>query len=262
MGETATKNEKAPRTGRLKRLIPLGVLVTGIVLFFATGLNERLSFDVIALRYGELQAFVEAHPVLAPLAAAGIYALATALSLPAGSLLTITAGLIFGWFLGALIVVSGATIGACILFLAAATALAGFFRERAGDRLSAMAKGFRESATNYMLFLRLTPIFPFWLVNAVPAILGVNFFTFAWTTFIGIIPGTIAYAYAGEGLRAIVAERAEACLAGIAPCGEPFSFASLVKLEVLIAFALLGLVSLLPVLLKRLRGRRPGGTEA
>jgi uncharacterized membrane protein YdjX (TVP38/TMEM64 family) len=125
-----------------------------------------------------------------------------------------------------------------------------------------MADGFREDATSYLLFLRLTPLFPFWLVNAVPAILGVNFVTFAWTTFVGIIPGTVAFGFAGEGLRSIVADRAVACMAGIDPCGQPLAAGDLVTTEILIAFALLGLVSLLPVLLRRVRRGKPGGSDS
>lgn len=116
-----------------------------------------------------------------------------------------------------------------------------------------MGKGFREDATSYMLFLRLAPVFPFTLINVVPAILGVRLSTFAWTTFVGIIPGVTAYAFAGEGLRSIVSERAAACAIDQPPCGTALSPADLVTKEILIAFALLGVVSLLPVVLKRLR---------
>jgi uncharacterized membrane protein YdjX (TVP38/TMEM64 family) len=260
MTQIAQKRTPTGGNARLKRLAPLGVLIAVIVLVFASGLNRQITFDNIAIQYGALERLVAGHALIAPLAAIAIYALATAVSLPAGSLLTVTAGLVFGWILASIVVVIGATIGACLLFMAAATGLAGFFRERAGDRLNAMAEGFRKDATSYMLFLRLTPIFPFWLVNAVPAILGVRFLTFAWTTFVGIIPGTIAFAFAGEGLRSIVATRAEACAQGIDPCGTPLGAGDLVTPQILIALSLLGLVSLLPVLLKRLRRGRPGGS--
>lgn len=236
----------------IKRFVPLGVLVIAITAFFKSGLHRHLSFDSIAVNYGQLAEYVMAHPVLASLALVAAYAIAVALSFPAAWLLTVTAGLIFGWLWGGALVVFGATIGACILFLAARYALGDYFRQKAGGLVAKMAEGFRNDAVSYMFFLRFTPL-PFTLVNAVPGILGVKLSTFAWTTFVGIIPGVIAYSYAGEGLRSIVAERAEACGIGEPPCGTALSPGDLVTKEILIAFALLAVVSLIPVVLKRLR---------
>jgi uncharacterized membrane protein YdjX (TVP38/TMEM64 family) len=198
--------------------------------------------------------------VYAALIATLIYAGATAVSFPAAWLLTVAFGLVFGWITASLIVVVGATAGAAILFWVARHGLADFFRHRAGNVMNKMAAGFREDATSYMLFLRLAPVFPFTLVNVVPAILNVSFSTFLWTTFVGIIPGVIAYSYAGEGLRSIVGERAAACAADIAPCGEALSPGDLVTREILIAFILLGIVSLIPVVLRRLRASKSGNT--
>lgn len=255
-GVNGTKN--APNHA-LRRFLPLGVLIVAIVLFFVSGLHQRFSFDQIAIHYGMLSTFVADQPILSALGVVVIYAAATAASFPAAWLLTVATGLVFGWATGAVLVIFGATIGACILYSAARFALADFFRQKAGGILNKMAGGFRDNATSYMLFLRLAPIFPFTLVNVVPAILGVPFVTFAWTTFVGIIPGVTAYVFAGEGLRSIVAERAEACAANIAPCGEALTPGDLVTPQILIAFALLGIVSLIPVVLKRFRRAKSDG---
>ncbi len=254
-GSVAAQSGPTAQQGRglLRRLLPLAVLIVLVVGFFASGLHNRISFDELALRYGELTGFVEANLPLALLAAAGLYALAVAAAFPAAWLLTVGYGLIFGWALGTATVVLGATIGASILFFVAGSLLADFYRKKAGDRLNAMAEGFRSNEVSYMLFLRLAPVFPFVLVNVVPAILGVRFTTFVWTTAIGIIPGAIAYAFAGEGLRSIIGERAEACAAGIAPCGEALTPGQIITPQILIAFSLLAVVSLIPVVLKRLR---------
>lgn len=257
MTQNASQSDAAPaKKSTLKKLLPLGILVAVIIAFFATGLHKQLSFDQIAINYGLLTGFVAEQPVISALAMVAIYTLATAVSFPAAWLFTVTAGLIFGWALGGVLVVFGATLGACTLYLAARYALADFFKQRAGSVLTKMADGFRDDATSYMLFLRLAPIFPFALVNVVPGILGVPLLTFAWTTFVGIIPGVIAYAFAGEGLRSIVAERATACAADVAPCGQALTPGDLVTPQILIAFALLGIVSLMPVVIKRLRKAR------
>ncbi len=241
----------------IKRWLPIAVLIAAFVAFFASGVYQKLTLDELALRYGDLTAYIEVNFWPAVLLGVLTYVVVTAASLPAASLLSITIGLVFGWAVGAIIIVIGATIGASILFVAASSLLKDFFSDRAGDKLNVMAAGFRDDSVSYMLFLRLAAIFPFFIVNIVPAILGVRFSVFFWTTLVGIIPGTIAYAFAGEGLRSIISERATACAANVAPCGEPFSAANLITKEMLIAFVLLALVSLLPVVLKKLRKNKP-----
>jgi uncharacterized membrane protein YdjX (TVP38/TMEM64 family) len=236
----------------------LAVIVGLVILFFALGFKDHLGIDALARRYAEIEGWRASHPIGSAALAILLYAGVTAIALPAGALLTVAIGVVFGWALGASIVVIGATIGAIILFLAARTALEPFFRARAGKFLTRFADGFRSDAASYLLFLRLVPLMPFWLLNVIPALLGVKLTTFAWTTLAGIVPGTIAYAYAGEGLRSIVAERAAACEANIAPCGTPFAVGDLVTREILIAMVLLALVALLPVVLKRWRGHKDG----
>ncbi|MCF6303024.1 MAG: VTT domain-containing protein [Devosiaceae bacterium] len=258
MTNPSSSSAKKSPAQRVKQWAPIALLATAFIVFFATGLHEMLTLDELARRYGDLNAFIEHNFWISVFGAIATYIVVTAASLPAASLLSVAIGLMFGWAIGATIIVIGATLGASILFFAARSLLVDFFRQRAGDKLNVMAAGFRNDAVSYMLFLRLAAIFPFFVVNFVPAILGVRFSVFFWTTAIGIIPGTIAYAFAGEGLRSIVAERAIACTQNIAPCGQPFSIGDIVTREMLIAFILLALVSLLPVVLKRLR-KSPAG---
>lgn len=251
---TAAPSGKRPAfSGLVGRLLPLGVIVVAIVAFFAAGLDRLISFDEIARHYGAMNDLVATNPLAATLIAVGLYAAATAISVPAAWLFTVALGLVFGWAVGAVSAVIGATMGASLLFLAARTAFAPFFREKARGWVNALADGFRRDAASYLLFLRLVPAVPFTLLNVVPAILGVPFRTFFWTTFLGIIPGALAYAFAGEGLRSIVSDRAAACAQNVAPCGEPLRAGDLVTPQVLVAFILLGVVSLAPVLLRRMR---------
>ena len=236
-----------------RRLFPLLVLGLAIVAFLASGLYKSLTLDELALRYGELTAYIRANFWLSVLVTGIIYMTATAASFPAAWLLTVAIGLVFGWAVGAAIVVVGATLGASVLYFAARSLFVDFFREKAGERLNVMARGFCRNSISYMLFLRLAPVFPFILVNVVPAILGVRFSVFFWTTAFGIIPGTIAYSFAGEGLRSIISERSSACIEQVAPCGQPFSTADIITPQMLIAFTLLAFVSLIPVIFKYFR---------
>ena len=141
-------------------------------------------------------------------------------------------------------VVFAATAGATILFVAAKTALGDPLRARAGPFLKRMEDGFRENALSYLLVLRLIPAFPFFVVNLVPAFLGVRIETYVLGTFIGIIPGTFVYASVGSGLGAIF------------DSGEHFSVNSILNNEILSALVGLAILALLPIAYKKWRGAR------
>ncbi len=243
------------RTRLIKRFAPPILLLAALGGFFASGLNRLLTIDELALNYTSLSTLVAENTAIGVTVMIIVYLVAVAASFPAAWLLTVAIGLVFGWALATVIVVVGATLGASLLFLVARSLLFDFFRKKAAGRVKLMAAGFRDNAVSYMLFLRLAPVFPFLLVNVVPAILGVRFSTYFWTTAIGIVPGTIAYAFAGEGLRSIISVRASACAAGVSPCGQEFSPADIITPQMLIAFTLLALLSLLPVLVKHLMNK-------
>lgn len=238
---------------RLLRFWPLWLILALISIIGLLGLGEHLEFDQLAGRYDAIEGWRKANPVLAAVAAIGIYALVVALSIPVGWLMTLTTAVFFGWFWGTMIVLVGATFGASLLFLAARTTLFRFFRRRADPWLKRFAEGFNRDAASYLLALRITPMLPFWMMNIVPALLGVPFITFAWTTFVGILPGTLVYGVAGEGLRGLVAERAAACADNQPPCGSPFEIGQIMRTELFISLGLLALLALVPVVIRRLR---------
>lgn len=186
-----------------KRWLPVAVLAAGFIAFFALGFHHYLTFETLRTHRAELLAWVAARPVLAPLAFIAIYVTVAAFSLPAATLLSVTAGFLFGTILGALYAVIAATIGGTILFIAARSALRDTLRAKAGSAIRKMEEGFRKDAFNYLLVLRLVPLFPFFIVNLVPAFLGVSLGAFFAATFIGIIPGALVYASVGNGLGAV-----------------------------------------------------------
>lgn len=186
-----------------KRGLPVAVLAAGFIAFFALGFHHYLTFETLRTHRAELLAWVAARPVLAPLAFIAIYVTVAAFSLPAATLLSVTAGFLFGTILGALYAVIAATIGGTILFIAARSALRDTLRAKAGSAIRKMEEGFRKDAFSYLLVLRLVPLFPFFIVNLVPAFLGVSLGAFFAATFIGIIPGALVYASVGNGLGAV-----------------------------------------------------------
>ncbi len=191
-----------------RRVLPLAALAAAIIAVFALRLDRYLSFEQLAARREWLLAEVARLGPLAPLLFALIYAAATGLSIPVATVLTLTAGFLFGTLAGTATVVVGATIGATIIFLVARTALGDALRARAGPSIRKLEAGFQENSLSYLLVLRLVPLFPFWLVNIVPALLGMRLPPFVFATFVGIIPGAIVYASLGSGLGAVI-ERGE-----------------------------------------------------
>ena len=180
--------------------VPLVLLVAGLAAFLAFGYDELVSFETLRAHRESAVGWVDAHPVWAVLLFMVGYAGMVAFSLPGGALATIVGGFLFGGPVAAICVVISATIGASALFLAARGVFADILRARAGSVLERMRHGFRENALNYLLFLRLVPIFPFWLVNLVPAFVGERVRTYVVATFVGISPGSLIYSFVGDGL--------------------------------------------------------------
>jgi uncharacterized membrane protein YdjX (TVP38/TMEM64 family) len=255
----------APRRSILPRLLPLGAIILAGIAIFATGLHRAISLETLIENESALRDFIGRHWLLAIMGYAALYAGLVALSLPIGAILTMTGGYLFGLVFGACATVTGATAGAAIIFLVARSSLGEGLSRRFGPLLQRFAEGFRKDAASYLLFLRLAPIFPFALVNVAPALLGAKFSTFVWTTAIGIIPGTLAFTSIGAGLGSVIKAQIEAfrvCKAGGGTdCSLSVDPSTLVTREVLLAFALMAGVSLLPVLIKRVRGARTQGQD-
>ena len=174
---------------RIKRFSPLVILLLAVVAAFALGLDDYVSFEQLERNRTRLLDLVHRHPFLAPFAFMLIYAIAIALSIPGGAILTMAGGFLFGVAAATVYAVVAATLGATVVFLIAKTALGDTLRQQAGPAMRRMEAGFRENALNYLLFLRLIPVFPFWLVNLVSAFLGVPLRAYVVATAVGIIPG-------------------------------------------------------------------------
>jgi uncharacterized membrane protein YdjX (TVP38/TMEM64 family) len=258
-GAPETRPLQAPRLS-LRRLLPLLVIAAASGIVIAMGWHRQLSFEALARHYEALRAFIAAHEATALLAFTGLYVAVVALSLPVGVYLTVTGGILFGALLGGTAVIIGATLGAIIIYLIARSALGEPLLRRAGPLARKLAQGFRDDAFSYLLFLRLIPIFPFWLVNLVPALAGVRLATFAAATALGIIPATFVFAFFGEGLDSVIdAQQAafHACLAeGRPDCRLEFDLHAALTPRLLLALVALGVLALVPVVVKKVRARR------
>lgn len=232
----------------IRRFLPIVIIVCGLAAGYALDLHQFLSLDFLAASHGQLKDFVIAHYALSLVTFFIVYVVAVAFSFPAASVLTIFGGFLFGWFVAGMIVAFAATLGATILFWAARNAFADFFHRKIGARTRALADGFSRDAFSYLLVLRLAPIFPFFVVNIAPAFFNMSIRDYVIATFVGILPGTFAYAFLGEGVDSVLVAAKDA--------GTDIVLSDLVTPEITIAFAALAAVAAIPVILKKLHYRR------
>lgn len=245
---------------RLRRWLPLALLVLLGVAGYALGLDRLISLEALARNREELRLWVEGHLALALALFMLLYTAAVALSLPVASGLSITGGFLFGWALSVPAAVISAVAGAAIVFQVVKTSFGAALAARSGPFVARLAEGFAKNAFSLLLFLRLTPVFPFWAVNAVAGLSGVPFRVFVAATAIGIIPASFAFALLGEGLdQAIDAQLASqaACAAsrGIENCPFTLEASALLSPGLLLGLTGLGLVALIPLALRLWKGR-------
>jgi uncharacterized membrane protein YdjX (TVP38/TMEM64 family) len=231
----------------LWRLVPVALIAAGFAAVFAFDLDRFLGLEALKQNREALLAWRADHEVIAALAFVAAYALVVALSLPGAVWMTIAGGFLFGTAPATVYVVIAATTGAAAIFLAARYAFRDLLHAKAGGAIRRMEAGFGENALSYLLFLRLVPIFPFWLVNLVPAFLGVPLRTFVIGTFFGIIPGSIVYTLVGNGLGAVL------------DAGRKPDLGLIFTPQILAPVVGLGVLALMPAAYKRLR-RKPALT--
>ena len=236
---SSTTAEQAPNsTGKI--VIAL-LLAAGIAAFFYFDLGQYLSLDALKKNRDSLLAYTESNFGVAVALFICVYMIQTAFSLPGGAILTLAGGFLFGSLLGTVFVNVGATTGATLAFLAARYLLRDWVETKFGDRLEPIQAGFAKNAFSYLMTLRLIPAFPFFLVNLVSGLTRVNLGTYVIATAVGIIPGSFVFAYAGRQL------------------GTINSLGEIASPPVLLAFTLLGLLALLPIVYRKFTGKKGPG---
>ena len=219
-------------------LIAIGLLA--LALFFLLDLGRFLTLESLKANRQALLDFYAGHRLLAVALFMAVYIVQTALSLPGATILSLAAGALFGSVLGTVYAVISATVGATLAFLVTRYLLRDAVLARFGGKLETLNRELETQGLNYLLFLRLVPLFPFFLINLAAGLTRLPLTTFVFGTLIGIIPGGFVYVNAGASLATIDT------LAGIA---SP---------RVLGAFALLGLFALVPVVYGKWKNRKAG----
>lgn len=225
-----------------RKILILLVFSAVVAAFYFLDLGKYLTLESLKANRGRLLDLRAAHAFLFAAVFILIYVVQTAFSLPGAAILSLAAGAIFGVLQGTLFVVSGATVGAILAFLVSRTLLRDWVVRKFGGRMEGIDRGLREDGLSYLLFLRLVPVFPFFLVNLACGITGLPLRTYALGTLFGIMPGSLVFVNAGASLAAIESVR------------------QIASPRVLGSFALLGLFALLPTIVKAVRKRREGKT--
>lgn len=219
----------------LKRLGPLVLILAMLAAGFAFGLQHQLSWTALAAHRAALRTWVEAAPLATAAAYVAVYALAVAVSFPGAVWITVAGGFLFGTALGAALAVSGSTVGAVLLVLAARSALGPLPARRVGSLIERMRPGLERDGFSYVLALRLIPVMPFWLTNLAAALAGVRLSHFAAATLIGTIPATTVFASVGAGVGEVLGT------------GRTPDISVILSAPILLPLLGLALLSLLPV---------------
>lgn len=232
--EGAAITADTPATSSITgKILVVLLFVAAIGAFFFFDLKTYLSLDALKANRDNLLVFTQDHYVTAVALFILVYILQTAFSLPGATIMTLAGGFLFGSLWGPLYVNIGATTGATLAFLAARYLFHQWVERKFGNRLGPIQDGFAKNAFSYLLTLRLIPFFPFFLVNLLSGLTRVKVGTYIVATAAGIIPGSVVYTFAGRQLGTINA------------------LSELVSPRLLLAFSLLGLLMLIPVVYRK-----------
>ena len=208
-----------------------------IALFFVFDLGKYLTLESLKANRDALTTFYQKNRIVMAAAFITVYIIQTALSLPGAAVLSLAAGAVFGAVMGTLYVNIGATVGATLAFLVARYLFHDVIQNKFGSRLEKINKELEAQGFNYLLFLRLVPVFPFFLINLGAGLTKMPLRTYFLGTMVGIIPGSFVFCNAGASLATIT------------------SMSEVASPRVLGSFALLGMFALVPVLYQKFKRR-------
>jgi uncharacterized membrane protein YdjX (TVP38/TMEM64 family) len=223
---------------RLARAVFAALIVAALVAFFAFDVERHFTFEALDAHRDAVVGFAHAHFAAAVAIAFGLYAAGVALCLPGGLVFAFACGVVFGRVAGTLIGVTGETAGASVTFVVARFLFADAVRRRFAAPAARIDDAIMRNGFWWLVFFRAAPILPYAIVNVAPALTPVRLPTFALATLVAAVPATFVYANLG------------ATLGGIESFGEAST------LRTIGALALVALLALLPIAVRRARGRR------
>lgn len=219
----------------LKRLLLMGSFLALMAFWWFFCLREYITLDALKQNAFSLQTLVEEKYVLAAVVLMAACVVIAICALPMLALATVLGGFLFGVLPATLYVNVGATLGALIFFLLVRYIIGAYVQTRYAEQLISFNRALKERGWLYLLLIRCVPFVPFFVANAVIGLTKVPLRTFVWTTAVGIVPTSLVYAYAGRQMTLI------------------HSISDVFSWQVLLAFGLLILVSVVPFVVHRFR---------
>ena len=182
-----------------KIILIIGILIVAGTLIYL-GPEKYLNLEFIKSKLNSLVEYRDANPGTAALVFCGIYIAATAASIPGAIILTLLGGAIFGFFVGTILVLISATIGATIAFLVARYLFDDLVQNKMGERLGKIRENFRKEGALYLFSMRLVPVIPFFAINLLMGLTSIKTTTYFVASLIGMAPGTMVFINAGTQL--------------------------------------------------------------
>lgn len=221
------------QTGTVKRLMIVGVIACLVASYILFDLGQFFSLEYLKESRERFQTLYAEHTVLVIGAYFLLYVTATALALPAATVITLAGGALFGFATGTIVVSFASSIGAAVAFVVARYLLRDWVQGRFGDKLEKINQGIEKDGAFYLFTLRLIPLFPFFVVNTVIALTPMRLFTYYWVSQVGMFPATLVYVNAGKEL------------------GRIDSLSGLLSPSLILSFAILGIF---PLVMKKALG--------
>lgn len=218
----------------MKKIILITVIIIFVAIFKIFDLESYFDIKKVLSYKDDINLYISQRPFLSGFVFVSIYVAAAALSLPGAAVLSLSGGFFFGLFPGVFYVLAGATSGAFVAFLISRYLMGNFIQQKYSEKLSKFNNEIVKNGKFHMLTLRLIPVFPFFLVNILAGVTKINPFTFVWTSFAGMLPGSFVFVYTGRALEKVD------------------SVKGILSKEVIIAMVLLGILSQLPVIFKKI----------
>jgi uncharacterized membrane protein YdjX (TVP38/TMEM64 family) len=223
-------------TKQKKQILLLALFIAAIAALRWSPIGTVLTFENLKQHRDVLLMLTQNHYGLTVMLFICVYILAVAFSIPGAVILTLGGGFLFGTLAATVYINIGATAGASLAFLSARYLLGERLQEKYQTQLNTFNREIARNGTRYLLTLRFIPVFPFFLINFLSGLTKIPMKTFIWTTSLGIIPGTAVYAFAGRQI------------------GTINSLSEILSRKVIIAFIVLALFAIVPVVLDRLKG--------
>ena len=185
------------------QVLVLLLLGAAVAAYFVLGLGRYFSLAYLKSVQGEFAALYAARPAMVLAAYAGIYTVVFALALPAGAVMTLAGGALFGFWVGTAVVSLASTVGATLCFLAVRHLLAQTLRQRFAQRLVEVDQGLQRDGALYLFTLRLVPVLPPALINVLFGLTQMRTLTFFWVSQLGMLAGTVVFVNAGTQLAQV-----------------------------------------------------------